>query len=681
MSEDPVQPPIAKCQPRRIERSTGAIEDPYDWMRDRNDPDTIAYLEAENRHTDAWFEPHRPLIDQLFAEIKSRIQEDDESVPVLKDGWWYVSKTREGLDYSIHLRSRTKGTGGELVDPTEMLNENVEADGHDYFALGALEISPDTNLLAWSGDTDGSEHYTVRVRDLRTGADLADRILDTSAAGIAWNSRSDAFFYITNDEQERPSTVWRHRLGTDSREDTKVLFEPDERFHLGLDLTRSGQWIVIEANSKTSSETWLIPADADESPPRSVRPRCADVEYHLDHWGDRFVVLTNEEAPDFRVMTAPVEDPSTWTEFVPHHAGHRITRVDCFATHLVIQDWVDAQPRLRIMTRDGAAIPIRVDDDPHDVEIDSNPEWQTTVVRYDSESLISPASLWEIDIATGARTLLKRTPTPNVDLDRYETFRQWAPSTDGVLVPYDVIRLRGQNSPSPTLVYAYGSYEISIPPWFSVARLSLVDRGWTWVLTHPRGGGELGRQWYFDGRLLNKRKTFDDVNAVARHLVSSGMSDSRRMAVRGGSAGGLMVGACLNLDPDLWQAAVAEVPFVDVVSTMSDPSMPLTVTEWEEWGDPRSEPFGSYMASYSPYDNLTARPYPAIMATAGLNDPRVSYHEPAKWVAKIRSLRTNTSPLVLHTEMGAGHGGSSGRYDRWRDEARILAFLLVSLPD
>lgn len=674
-----VQPPRAARIPHRLERPTGGIDDPFHWLQDRSNPDTIAYLEAENRHTDAWFAPHHQLIEELFTEIKSRIQEDDESVPVEKDGWWYVSRTREGLDYTTHFRSRTKNTDGQLDDPIEILDENAEAEGCDYFALGALEISPDANLLAWSSDVDGSEHYTLRIRDLSTGRDLADVITDTSAAGLAWSADAQWLFYITCDEQERPSTVWRHRLGTSRGDDVAIHFESDERFHLGMELTRSGDWIVIEASSKTSSENWLIPASDPATNPLIVRPRRADVEYHLDHWGDRFVVLTNEEAPDFRVMTAPIDDPARWSELLAHQAGRRIARVDCFADHLVVQDWVDAQPRLRIMDRDGSWQSIHVDDAPHDVETDSNPEWRTRFVRYDTESLVSPASVWEIEIATGVRTLLKRTPTPNVDLDRYETSRHWAPSIGGTSVPYDVIRLRGRAEPGPTLVYAYGSYEISIPPWFSVARLSLVDRGWTWVLVHPRGGGELGRQWYFDGRLLNKRNTFEDVNAVARHLVSTGLADGQKLAVRGGSAGGLMVGACLNLDPDLWQAAVAEVPFVDVVTTMSDPSLPLTVTEWEEWGDPRVEPYASYMGSYSPYDNLTARPYPAIMATAGLNDPRVSYHEPAKWIAKIRSLRTNDEPLLLHTEMGAGHGGSSGRYDRWRDEARILAFLLVSL--
>jgi oligopeptidase B len=360
--------------------------------------------------------------------------------------------------------------------------------------------------------------------------------------------------------------------------------------------------------------------------------------------------------------------------------GQRITRADCFADFMVVHEWVMAQPRLRIISREGAQHVVPISDEPHDVDLDSNPEWRSTSVRYSTESLTSPSSVWEIDVVSQRRTLLKRTPTPNVDLDRYESVRYWATSRDGTRVPYDVIRAKDATgaSPAPCLVYAYGSYEMSMAPWFSVARLSLIDRGWSWILVHPRGGGELGRQWYFDGKLLSKRNTFDDVNAVADDLIARKIADPSKLAVRGGSAGGLMVGACLNLRPDLWSTAIAEVPFVDVVTTMSDPSLPLTVTEWEEWGDPRSEPYASYIASYSPYDNLTSRPYPAIFATAGLNDPRVSYHEPAKWVARIRSLRANDEPLLLRTEMGAGHGGPSGRYERWREEAEILAFLLVT---
>lgn len=674
MSDDKLIPPSV---PTVLERPTGAVTDPFFWLRDRDDPRTLSYLEAENAHCDEWFATQRDLIDGIFGEIKSRIQETDESVPVFKDGWWYITRTIEGLSYGIHCRGRSKETAVDNV----LLDENVFAQGHDYFALGAFDISPDSRLLAWSFDVDGSEHYTLRIRDLDAGTDLDDVIVETSAAGTAWSADSSTLFYVTLDEQERPNAVWRHRVGTSQKDDVRVLVENDERFYVGVDLTRSGSWIVIDADSTSSSETHLIPAADPDADPVLVRPRVDDVEYHLDHWGDRFVVLTNEAAPDFRLATAPETSPDHWTPLVPHVAGQRISRVECFRDFVVLHEWSLAQPRLRILFRDQREIVLDISDEPHNVDLDSNPEWTSTTLRYVTESLVSPPSVWDIDVRTSERTLLKRLPTPHVNLDDYESVRLWAEANDGTRVPYDIVRLRtpaSTTSEPPCLVYAYGSYEVSMPPWFSIARLSLVDRGWTWVLAHPRGGGELGRTWYFEGRLLNKRNTFDDVNAVADDLVSRSLANPERLAIRGGSAGGLMVGACINLRPDLWNAAVAEVPFVDVVTTMSDPTMPLTVNEWEEWGDPRREPYASYMASYSPYDNLAARDYPAILATAGLNDPRVAYHEPAKWVARIRTLRTNDAPLLLRTELGAGHGGPSGRYDRWREEAEVLSFVLVT---
>ena len=673
----PAPPPVAPRKPFVHDRPTGPVDDPFHWLRDKDDPDTIAYLTAENSHADSWFAPHGELVETIFGEIKSRIQETDQSVPTFKDGWWYVTRTEEGAQYAIHCR----GSSRETATSTVLLDENAEADGHDYFSVGAFDVSPSSQLLAWSLDVDGSEHFTMHVRDLSTGTDLADEIHDTSWAGTAWSADSRHLFYVTYDEQERPSTVWRHEIGTAQSADVQVFHEPDERFYVGVDLTRSGEWIVIDSDSKTSSETWLIPAASPLATPTVVRPRSADLEYHLDHWGDRFVVLTNLDAVDFRVMTAPVSSPSQWTEFLPHVEGNRITRVDTFADHLVVHEWVDAQPRLRIVHRDGRVEVLDLGDAPHDVDLAANPEWNTEWLRFGTESMISPATVWEHNVRTGERNLLKRAPTPNVDLDRYTSARFWATSADGTKVPYDVVRLATPSSAEvgPAVVYAYGSYEASMPPWFSVARLSLVDRGWTWVLAHPRGGGEMGRRWYLDGKLLNKRNTFDDTNAVADDLVARGLADGSRLAVRGGSAGGLLVGACISLRPDRWAAAVAEVPFVDVVSTMSDPTLPLTVTEWEEWGDPRSEPYASYIASYSPYDNTSARAYPALFVTAGLNDPRVSYHEPAKWVARIRAVRTNDAPLVLRTEMGAGHGGQSGRYEQWRDEARVCAFLHATI--
>ena len=665
--------PVAKQVPFVWSRPTGPASDPWAWLRDREDPDTVAYLDAENAYADDWFTPQRDFVDTVFDEIKSRVQETDLAAPVRKDGWWYTSRTEQGLSYGIHCRGRSLETATDHV----MLDENVEADGHDYFSLSAFDVSPDHRLLAWSSDTDGSERYTMHIRDLDTGADLPDTLEDTTWGGCAWSADNRFLFYVKPDEAMRPFQVWRHELGTGQGADVLVVEDLDERFFVSVDLTRSGEWIIIEAESKLSSEVSLIAATDPTATPHIVRNRTPDLEYHVDHWGDRFVIVTNLDAEDFRVMTAPVDEPETWTEFVAHESGRRILGAEPFATHLVIHEWHRAQQRLRILWTNGTERVIDLGTEPHEVELDANPEWTTEIVRFSYQSLTTPASVYEEHLVSTERTLLKQTPVPGVDLSQYVASREWATAHDGTEVPVDVVRRVGTSADgtAPCAVYGYGSYELSMAPWFSAARLSLLDRGWTWALVHPRGGGELGRRWYLDGKLLHKTNTFTDTIACCDHLVATGWAAPNRVSLRGGSAGGLLVGACINIRPELFASAIAEVPFVDVVSTMSDPSLPLTITEWEEWGDPRDEPSASYMLTYSPYDNVAAKPYPALYVTAGLNDPRVSYHEPAKWVAKLRSIWTTDRPLVFKCEMGAGHGGPSGRYERWRDEARVIAFL------
>ncbi len=669
-------PPIAKQVPHTWQRPTGDAFDPWAWMRDRDEPDTLAYLEAENAYAQAWLAPHEPVVQTLFDEIKSRVQETDTAVPVRKGSWWYTARTVEGLDYPIHCR----GTSRDTAESELILDENVEAAGHEYFSLGSLEVSIDHSVAAWSADVDGTEMYTVRFRDLATGSDLGDVLEGTSAwGGAAWSADGSQFLYMMPDEQMRPFQVWRHRMGTNQSDDVMVLHETDERFYLGVDLSRSEEWIVFEASSKTTSDVWLLAADDPTGAPVKVRERTEGVEYSFDHWGDRFVVLTNLDAEDFRVMSAPLDAPGEWTELLPHVTGQRIVAVEPFADHLVIHEWSQAQQRVRIVGRDGTVDALDVGAEPHELELDSNPEWHATTLRYLYQSFTTPPSVFELDLVTGEHTLFKRTPTPNVDLSSYEASREWATAPDGTRVPVDIVRRRGSvaDGTAPCFVYGYGSYEASMPPWFSVARLSMLDRGWTWALVHPRGGGELGRRWYTDGKLLAKRNTFTDTIACVEHLRDRGWAHSDKITLRGGSAGGLLVGACMTMRPDLFKAIVAEVPFVDAVTTMSDPTLPLTITEWEEWGDPREEPAASYMLSYSPYDNTVAGEYPALLISAGLNDPRVSYHEPAKWCAKLRSLRTDDAPQLLRTEMGAGHGGPSGRYERWRDEAIVLAFALA----
>ncbi len=646
-------------------------------MRDTDDPALRTYLEAENTYCENWFAPHAELREAIFGEIRSRVQETDVSVPSKRGPWWYVSRTVEGQAYAIHCR----GTSAPAAAETVILDENAESAGHDYFALGAFDVGQQHRLLAWSSDTDGSEEYTLRIRDLDTGVDLADSI-ERTYYGTAWSSDDTWLFYTVPDEQMRPYQVWRHRVGSTQHDDVLVLEENDERFFVEVDLTRSGEWIVITIDSKETSEVWLVPASTPEQAPKLVRPREHGHEYAVDHWGDRFVVLTNLEAEDFRVMTAPLDTPATWSELIPHRPGRRITGVEPFAGHLAVHEWSAGQPGLRVLFREGGERSIDLGSEPSDVEFGANGEYDTTTLRFEHQSLVRPRAAYDEDVRTAERVLLKQTPTPNVSLGDYESERTWATAPDGERVPIDLVWRRGtpRNGSAPLLLYGYGAYEVSIAPWFSVARLSLLDRGWVWALAHPRGGGELGRRWYRTGKLLEKRNTFTDFIACAQHLVQEQWAHPNRVAIEGGSAGGLLVGAAMTMRPDLFASVVAEVPFVDIVSTMSDPTLPLTVTEWEEWGDPRAEPFASYMASYSPYDNSMPADYPALYVTAGLNDPRVSVHEPAKWVARLRSVNQGNRPIVMKTEMGAGHGGPSGRYEAWRDLAQTLTFLHTTTP-
>ena len=675
-ANDPMSltPPRASQRDHVWARPTGDVKDPWAWLADRDDPETLSYLDAENAHADQWFAPATRDIDAIYTEIVSRVVEDDSSYPVEHRGWWYASRTEKGRSYAIHER----GNSADNAHQHLLLDENAEAQGHDYFAIGAFDISLDNQLLAWSSDVDGGEKYTLRIRDLVTGEDLNDRISETAAAGTAWAHDNQHLFYVTPDDAMRPHKVWRHRLGTAASEDVCIFTEEDERFFVSVELSRSESVIIIDSSSRTSSESWFIAADNPTAAPTVITPRREGIEYAVDHWGDRWIILTNDEAIDFRIMTAPADEPHRWQEFIAHNAGERITAFECFATFGLMQRWVGAQQVMYFVERDGSMSTLAVLDEPHDLESEANPNWHTDSVRITYQSLTVPRTVATVRHPDGALTVLKQTQVPNANLQNYVAERLWAPSDDGTLIPVDIVRHRDTalDGTAPALLYVYGAYEASIPPWFSVARLSLLDRGWVWALAHPRGGGEMGRQWYLDGKLLNKRNTFADTLACARHLGAAGVAHPERIVVRGGSAGGLTVGACITTDPSCFAGAIAEVPFVDIISTMSDPSLPLTVTEWEEWGDPRSEPFASYMASYSPYDNTLAATYPPLYVTAGLHDPRVSYHEPAKWVAKLRAV-SPSSTVVFKCEMGAGHGGPSGRYEQWKDEARTLAFALT----
>ena len=677
-------PPIAKRVPVVHSRHAGPVEDPWAWLRDRDDPDTLAYLRAENAFADEWLAPLKPTRDRIFDEIRNRTQETDLSVPVPYGPWEYYVRTVEGLDYALHCRRPAPGAPageGVVLDEVVMLDENVEGADAEYFDLGVLAIHPAHHLLAWSADRDGSEDYELRFRDLVTGRDLGDRVPVVSAGGC-WATDGETFLYVRHDEAKRPHEVWRHRLGTTADDDVLVCREDDERFWLDVDRTRSDRLLVISSTSKTTSEARLLPADRPDATPALVAPRVDGLEYDVDDWNGRLVIVTNADgAEDFKIVTASPERPGRahWTDLVPHEPGRRVMSVDAFGGFLVVHEWAAAVPQLRVLFADGTERVLSFATAAHDVKPDANLDYASSRYRFRYEAMATPASVLEEDVHSGDRRLLKQTPVlGDWDPARYVTTRLWAPSAGGASVPVDVVHHVDTpiDGTAPCLLYGYGAYEISMPTYFSVPRLSLLDRGVVFALVHPRGGGELGRRWYLDGKLEHKQHTFDDVAAAAEHLLDQRYAGPGRIVLRGGSAGGLLVGAVINQRPDLFAGAVAEVPFVDVVTTMSDPTLPLTITEWEEWGDPRQPEFERVIAAYSPYDNVRPDAYPALFVTAGLNDPRVSFHEPAKWVAKLRATAAGDAPILLRTELEAGHGGPSGRYDAWRDEARTLSFVL-----
>jgi oligopeptidase B len=653
------------------------VDDWY-WLRDRDDPETTGYLEAENAYTEAMTAHTAELQQRLYEEIRARIQETDESAPVPHGGHWYFHRTVEGLQYPIHCRR----TGAAAGPEQQLLDENELARGHDYFRLGALTVSPDHAKLAYSTDVTGAERYTLRIRDLDAGRELPDEIPNTYY-GLAWSSDSRTVFYTRPDEAMRPFQLWRHVLGTDPAKDVCVYEEPDERFFLSVHRTRSGAFVVLELESMITSEVRVLDADDPEGEFRIVEPRRQGVEYSVDHRGDRFLIVTNDEAPNFRLLQAPVDSPGRehWRELVPHREDVRLLGVDAFAGHLALYEQANALRRIRVVDPEAAeGDPLEQPEPVYAAMRGDNREFEADELRFLYTSLVTPPTVVDHDVRSGARTVRKREPVLGYRPEEYATERAWATAPDGERVPLSLVYRRDRpKHPGPALLVGYGSYEASTDPVFSSARVSLLDRGFLVAIAHVRGGGELGRRWYEHGKLEHKRNTFTDFVACAEHLVAEGWTSPELLAARGGSAGGLLMGAAVNLGPDLFSAVVAEVPFVDVVTTMLDESLPLTVIEWEEWGNPNDARLYELMKAYSPYDNVEAKDYPALLVTAGLHDSRVAYWEPAKWVAKLRTTKTDSNPLLLRTRMGTGHSGPSGRYERWREEAFVYAFLLDAL--
>lgn len=688
MSETQAAKPAA---PRRDHQRThhgDTVNDPYAWLKDPEDPATVEYLKAENAFTEARTAHLAALRKSIFGEIKSRTQETDLSVPVRKRGWWYYGRTEEGKQYGIQCRLKADGDtppeieAGTAVEGEEILVDGNElAEGHDFFSLGTCDVSPDGNLLAYAVNYSGDERFTLRFRDLRTGEDFPDDIPNVFYGG-SWSLDGSVFFYTKVDDAWRPYQVWRHVLGEHEDKDVLVHQEDDERFWTGIDLTRSERYLFIVSGSKITTEVRYLDA-ADPTGEFQVfgNGRVQGVELSVDHQGDRFWVLHNRTGANFTLGWTPVEDTTQFHEVIPHDEAVRLESADAFADHVVVSMRRAGLSQVAILDN-GQLTEIQFDEPIYAVGLGENPDYDSRQIRLGYTSLVTPSSVYDYDIDAAELHLRKQTPVlGDFDPADYVQYREWATAADGTKVPISIVARQGVSADgtAPCLLYGYGSYEHSIDPYFSIARLSLLDRGVVFAIAHVRGGGEMGRQWYEQGKLLHKRNTFTDFVDCAEHLVDVGWAAPDRIVARGGSAGGLLMGAVANLAPARFAGVLADVPFVDALNTILDPTMPLTVIEWEEWGNPlASAEVYAYMKSYSPYENVTGVRYPSILAVTSLNDTRVGFHEPAKWIAKLRQ-ESPESDVLLKTEMEAGHGGRSGRYDAWEEEAFNLAWVLDKL--
>lgn len=673
-------PPVAQTRPHETVVHGEVRQDPYAWLRDKSSPDVIAYLEAENAYTASVMGPVEDLQNQIYTEIVGRIQETDESVPIPEGNYLYYTRTEKGKQYPVHCRKRRDPNAAEEI----LVDGNREAEGHAYFRIGIFEHSPDHNLLAYSTDNEGDEVYIIRVKDLRTGELLADVIPGTYYS-FAWASDNRTFFYTVVDAAKRPFQAFRHRIGTTAAEDALVYHEPDERFNVRLHRSKSGAYVFLDLDSQTTTEYRYIPADRPDTGFRMLFPRRQDVEYEAVHHGDFFYVRISDTGKNFRLIRVPVAEPAleSAVELIPHRRDVALEGVDVFRNHLVTVERVGGLRRITIDDlRTGARHDVEFDEPAYTVAPTQNPEFDTDTLRFNYSSLVTPVSVFDYGMDSRSRVLRKQYAVlGGYDPTQYVTERTHALAPDGVRIPISLVYRRGTplDGTAPILLYGYGAYGIATDPSFSSDRLSLLERGFVYAVAHIRGSSDLGRYWYEDGKLRHKRNTFTDFIACAEHLVRERYTSSGRLAILGGSAGGLLMGAVVNLRPDLFHAVVAKVPFVDVINTMLDPTLPLTVPEYEEWGNPQNPTDYEYIRSYSPYDNVQAKAFPNLLVTAGLNDPRVSYWEPAKWVARLRSVKTDGNLLLLKTSMGAGHFGASGRYDRFKETAFEYAFLLRAM--
>lgn len=684
LAQKDMKPPVAKKVPSVLKIHGYEITDNYAWLRDRNekkDPEIIKYLEEENAYVEHHMGKHQPFVDALYKEMLGRIKQTDTSVPYKLGNYWYFTKVEEGKQYPTFLRSKSQ----DGANPEVLLDQNKMAEGFQYFAIGAFEPSDDGNLLAYSTDTTGYRQYTLHVKDLRTGTVLPDKI--ERVTSVEWSPDGKYIFVGQEDEvSKRSDKIWRHELGT---KNTELIFEEkDVLYNSGIGRSRDKQMYFIASFAKTSTEYRYLPASAVKDGKFSVlAPRREGHEYSADFNNGEFFIRTNKDAENFKVMRVGQEDPSeaNWKDYIKHNPAVKIEGIDFFKDFAVVSELENGLEYLRVMDMRTRRAPMRIptDESVYTMSLAYNPEYETDVIRFGYSSMITPQSTYEFNLRTRQSKLIKQQEIPSgYDKSQYETTRVWADARDGVKVPISIMMKKGTklDGKSPMLLYAYGSYGASMTPNFSTARLSLVDRGMIYAIAHIRGGSELGEKWRQEGRMFKKMNTFNDFVDCSKWLINNKYTSSDRLVIQGGSAGGLLMGAVMNQAPELYKAAIVQVPFVDVMNTMIDETLPLTTEEWVEWGNPRDDKKAwDYMYSYSPYDQIKKTAYPNMLVEVSLNDSQVPYWEGAKYAAKIREYKTNDSVVLLKTNMGAGHGGSSGRYDRLKEVAFDYAYALTQV--
>lgn len=673
------QTPRAQKQPTTLYTHGEHRTDEYYWLRYKSDPAVIDYLEQENQYTQALMKDTEGLQKQLFEEIKGRIQETDTSAPVKMDDFYYYERTEAGKEYPIFCRKKDSLDNSEEI----LLDQNQLAGKAEYCALGAFTVSPDHDLLAYSLDMEGSELYTVYVKDLNSGKLLEE--MSVASSDVEWINNSKTFVYTVLDEIMRPYKIFSHELGADPATDTELLHEKDEQFTISLRKSRDKRYIFMDISSAVTDEVRYIRADAPASDIHTIQSREYGHEYHAENNGESFYILTNMGAEDYKIVKAPITepDPHTWEDVIPHRSGILLQGMTVFAHHLYIKEISDATPRIRVYnlaTGDTHYIPFN--EDVYDVGLGQNPDFDTTILRFVYTSFTTPDTVFEYDMATGDRRLIKQDEIlGGYDPDDYISRRIYAQTDDGANIPISLVHRKdiSFDQAPPCWLVGYGAYGINEFPDFSYSRINLLERGFVYAFAHVRGGKEKGQYWYEDGKYLRKRNTVTDFIRTAEHLIETGYASTTGLVAHSGSAGGILLGTAINLRPDLFTAVIARVPFVDVLTTMLDDSLPLTAIEYDEWGNPNDREYYDYIRSYSPYDNVTEQNYPHLLVTAGLNDPRVPYWEPAKWAARLRAMKTDDNMLLLKTEMDKGHGGASGRYKSLQETAFQQAFALKAL--